>query len=95
MSKEIQVLKQTELLGHQFAVYGTAEEPLFRAKDVAEFIEHKNITHLLALVDDDEKGVTEYVTPGGNQEVWMLTDLVEDEDVVILMILMMQLYRLK
>lgn len=74
MSKEIQVLKQTELLGHQFTVYGTAEEPLFRAKDVAEFIEHKNITHLLALVDDDEKGVTEYVTPGGNQEVWMLTE---------------------
>ena len=74
MSKEIQVLKQTELLGHQFTVYGTPEEPLFRAKDVAEFIEHKNITHLLALVDDDEKGVTEYVTPGGNQEVWMLTE---------------------
>lgn len=74
MKKEIQVLKQTELLGHQFTVYGTPEEPLFRAKDVAEFIEHKNITHLLALVDDDEKGVTEYVTPGGNQEVWMLTE---------------------
>nr|DAU97247.1 MAG TPA: repressor domain protein [Caudoviricetes sp.] len=70
----IQVLKQTELCGRQFTVYGTAEEPLFRAKDVAEVINHNNISHMLSLVDDDEKGVTQFVTPGGNQQVWMLTE---------------------
>lgn len=29
---------------------------------------------MLSLVDDDEKGVTQFVTPGGNQQVWMLTE---------------------
>lgn len=70
----IEVIKQTELLGHQFAVFGTPEEPLFKAKDVAECIEHPNITMMLKLVDDDEKGVKECLTPGGNQRVWFLTE---------------------
>lgn len=74
MANSIQVLKQTELCGRQFTVYGTVEEPLFRAKDVAEVINHNNISHMLSLVDDDEKGVTQFVTPGGNQQVWMLTE---------------------
>lgn len=74
METNIQVLKQTELLGQQFRVYGTPGEPLFRAKDIASIIKHNNITHLLSLVDDDEKGVTEFVTPGGKQQVWMLTE---------------------
>lgn len=55
MSKEIQVLKQTELLGQQFAVYGTAEEPLFLAKDVAEWIGHTDVSTMLRMVDKDEK----------------------------------------
>jgi prophage antirepressor-like protein len=63
MANSIQVLKQTELCGRQFTVYGTVEEPLFRAKDVAEVINHNNISHMLSLVDDDEKGVTQFVTP--------------------------------
>lgn len=74
LTKPTQVLKQTELCGRQFTVYGTVEEPLFRAKDVAEVINHNNISHMLSLVDDDEKGVTQFVTPGGNQQVWMLTE---------------------
>ena len=76
LTNPIQVLKQTELCGRQFTVYGTVEEPLFRAKDVAEVINHNNISHMLSLVDDDEKGVTQFVTPGGNQQVWMLTDAI-------------------
>lgn len=51
----IQVLKQTELLGHQFTVYGTAENPLFLAKEVAECIEHSNITVMLQTIDEEEK----------------------------------------
>lgn len=37
---ELKVLNEQEVLGKQFRVYGTAEEPLFLAKDVAEWIEH-------------------------------------------------------
>ncbi len=70
----IRVLKQTELCGRQFTVYGTVEEPLFRAKDVAEVIEHPNVTVMLNLVDEEEKGVKQLLTPGGNQQVWFLTE---------------------
>lgn len=36
---ELKVLNEQEVLGKQFKVYGTADEPLFLAKDVAEWIE--------------------------------------------------------
>lgn len=76
LNQPIQVLKQTELLGHQFAVYGTAENPLFLAKEVGEVLEYSesNSSKLTNLVDDDEKVRNIVTTPGGNQEVWMLTE---------------------
>lgn len=56
MAKEIiNLLKQTELLGHQFSVYGTAEEPLFLAKEVASIIGHTNPSKMLDMVDEDER----------------------------------------
>lgn len=72
----IQVLKQTELLGHQFTVYGTAENPLFLTKEVADIIEYSasNSSKLTNLVDRDEKVRNIITTPGGNQEVWLLTE---------------------
>lgn len=74
LNNPIQVLKQSELCGRQFTVYGTPENPLFRAKDVAEIIEHPNVSVMMNMVDDDEKGVKQLLTPGGNQQVWMLTE---------------------
>lgn len=76
MANEIQVLKQTELLGQQFAVYGTPEEPLFLAKDVAAWIEYdlSSVNKLVALVDEDEKVRNIVPTLGGNQEMWLLTE---------------------
>lgn len=38
MKEQVKVLKRVELLGHQFAVYGTAKNPLFLAKDLANII---------------------------------------------------------
>lgn len=55
-------------------MYGTLEEPLFKATDVAQWVEHSNARMMLASVDDDEKGVKNVYTPGGNQQVWMLTE---------------------
>lgn len=55
LNQPIQVLKQTELIGHQFTVYGTEENPLFLAKEVAECIGHSNITVMLQTIDEDEK----------------------------------------
>lgn len=37
------VIEEREVLGKEFRIYGTIEEPLFLAKDVASRIDHKNI----------------------------------------------------
>ena len=76
MAAQIQVLKQTELLGHQFTVYGTAENPMFLAREIAECIDYDktSLNKLVASVDDDEKGRNIIPTPGGNQQVWFLTE---------------------
>ena len=74
MKNEIQVLKQTELLGRRLTVYGTMQEPLFLAKDIAEWIEHSNPAAMLNTVDDDEKGIRIVYTLGGDQKVNVLTE---------------------
>lgn len=76
MAAQIQVLKQTELLGHQFTVYGTAENPMFLAREIAKCIDYDktSLNKLVASVDDDEKGRNIIPTPGGNQQVWFLTE---------------------
>jgi prophage antirepressor-like protein len=60
----LQVVKQQEVLGKGFTVYGTFEDPMFLAKDVAEWIDYswtnskktsRKTGQMLATVDDDEK----------------------------------------
>ena len=55
MNKELQIINQQEVLGKDFKIYGTKENPLFLAKDVAEWIEHSNPSKMLNTVDEDEK----------------------------------------
>lgn len=76
MANSIQVLKQTELCGRQFTVYGTAETPMFLAREIAECIDYdkSSLNKLVASVDDDEKVRNIVPPPGGNQQVWMLTE---------------------
>ena len=49
--KVTKVIEEKELLGKQFRIYGTFEEPLFFAKDVAEWIEHSNSRKMLNTVN--------------------------------------------
>lgn len=72
--QSLTVFNKSSLLGKEIDVYGDAENPLFRAKDVAEWIEHSNPRVMLASVDDDEKGVRNVYTLGGSQEAWFLTE---------------------
>ena len=73
---ELKVLNEQEVLGKQFRVYGTAEEPLFLAKDVAEWIEYdtSSVNKMITNVDDDEKVRKNVATLGGIQESWFLTE---------------------
>ena len=74
---ELKVLDEQEVLGKQFRVYGTAEEPLFLAKDVAEWIEHSKPSVMIESVDEDEKVKVNNVyfenRTGGNG-TWFLTE---------------------
>ena len=74
LTNPIKVLKQTELLGHQFSVYGTAEEPLFLAKEIAECIEHSDVSTMMRSVDKEDKLTQTMFVSGQNREVWMLTE---------------------
>lgn len=73
---ELKVLNEQEVLGKQFRVYGTAEEPLFLAKDIAEWIEYdtSSVNKMITNVDDDEKVRKNVPTLGGIQESWFLTE---------------------
>lgn len=74
---ELKVLNEQKVLGKQFRVYGTAEEPLFLAKDVAEWIEHSKPSVMIESVDEDEKVKVNNVyfenRTGGNG-TWFLTE---------------------
>ena len=72
---EVKVLEnEVTLMGKTFSVYGTLEEPLFRAKDVADWIEHSDVHKMVQSVDDDEKVRNNVPTLGGLQEAWLLTE---------------------
>jgi len=71
---EITIINEQEVLGKHFTVYGTADEPLFLAKDVAEWIEHSKPSIMIDTVDEDEKLRETIFTSGQNREVWFLTE---------------------
>ena len=54
-NKNLEIINEQEVLGKEFRIYGTFEDPLFLAKDVAEWIEHSNPRMILKAVDEDEK----------------------------------------
>ena len=74
IGNEVQLIKEQEVLGKTLRVYGTAEEPLFLAKDVAEWIGHSNVTEMLKGVDDSEKLTSIILRAGQRRSVNMLTE---------------------
>ena len=72
--KELQVVKEQEVLGKQFRIYGTIEAPLFLARDVANWIEHTDLSRMVNLVDEDEKLKRTLYVSGQNREMWFLTE---------------------
>ena len=53
-------------------MYGTAEEPLFKAKDVAEWLELSNVSDMVSRVDEDE--VTKLNLGGLEGDTWFLSE---------------------
>ena len=72
------VTEVTELtiLGTTFNMYGTVDNPLFLAVDIADMIDysHDKTDQMLALVDDDEKLTDTIYRAGQRREVWFVTE---------------------
>ncbi len=74
MNKNLAVIDERELLGKHFRIYGDFENPLFLAKDVAQWIEHSDVSMMVRSVDEDEKLVQTLFVSGQKREVTMLTE---------------------
>lgn len=81
MESELKIIDERELLGKQFKIYGDLENPLFLAKDVAEWIDYSksgngsyNLTNMLKSVDEDEKLVLKFLVAGQMRDTYFLTE---------------------
>lgn len=74
MSRDLTVFAQSEVLGKEFKMYGDLDDPLFLAKDVAEWIEHSDVSTMLRAVDENEKLVQTLFVSGQNRDLWFLTE---------------------
>lgn len=77
---EIKIINKSTFLDKEIDVWGSIEQPLFRAKDVASWLLIKNVPDLVKRVDNDEvhrfnlgslQGETWFLTEDGLYEVLM------------------------
>lgn len=78
----MKIIDEREILGKQFRIFGDFENPLFLAKDVAEWIDYdiSNVSKMVNNVDENEKIITRinntsatFLTEDGLYEVLMLS----------------------
>ncbi len=76
IQKNVEVVSTSKVFDKEFIIYGTVEEPLFLAKDVAEWIEYDvaQVGKMIQSVDDDEKLPVKLLRAGQMREMWFLTE---------------------
>lgn len=79
---EIKILHKSTFLGKEIDVWGTFENPLLRASDVANWLHNTNVSNMVKKVDEDEvtkfnlgsrQGETLFLTENGLYEILMLS----------------------
>ncbi|MGL6186045.1 MAG: phage antirepressor [Clostridium chrysemydis] len=78
---KLMIFENRQVLGKEFKIYGTKENPLFLAKDVANWIDHKKPNEMIANIDEDEKEKIKInhsdnnaMVLQNNTEYWFLTE---------------------
>ena len=71
---ELKIIDEREVLGKQLRIYGDFENPLFKADEVAKWIEHSNVSKMLESIDDNEKIKLEIGTLTNGYSAWFLTE---------------------
>lgn len=76
MEKQLVVFDERTILGKEFKMYGDIENPLFLAKDVANWIEYDDskVGQLLKNVDEDEKTTSPIYYSGQVRNMYFLTE---------------------
>ena len=72
MKEDVKVLSCAKIGERQFPIFGSIEEPLFKAKDVADVLNLTNVSDMISRVDGDE--VTKLNLGGLQGETWFLTE---------------------
>ena len=74
--KDVNILRTINAQGHELNIYGTTEEPLFLAVEVAKMIDYSvgNTGWMLNTVDLDEKLTLEILRSGQRRQMWFLTE---------------------
>ena len=70
----MKILDKREILGKEVTTFGSLENPLFLAKDVANWIQHNQVSRMIGLVDKEEKVKCSISTSGQAREMWFLTE---------------------
>lgn len=70
----MKIIDEREILGKQFRIFGDFENPLFLAKDVAEWIEHSDVSTMLKGIDENEKLIQTIFVSGQKRDMWFLTE---------------------
>lgn len=72
---EMNLIEKTNILGKILKVYGDKENPLFLAKDIAEWIDHTDVSMMCKNLEFEiEKLVQTILVSGQNREVIFLTE---------------------
>lgn len=71
---KIEIINKTEILGHEIQIFGDFENPLFLAKDVANWIGHTHTTKMLNKIDEEEKPKGIIFHGGQGREMTFLTE---------------------
>jgi len=75
MNNQIEVIASRNISGRTVQVYGTLDDPLFLAKEVAGWIEHTDPSKMIQGLEEGPEKVANIVpTPGGSQLMNFLTE---------------------
>ncbi|MCL1935565.1 MAG: phage antirepressor KilAC domain-containing protein [Defluviitaleaceae bacterium] len=70
----LEIINRSQILGKTFTMYGSFENPLFLAKDVANWIEHSDVSMMLQNIDKEENLMQTMLVSGQNRQMWFLTE---------------------
>lgn len=74
MNEKLNIISEQEVFDRKFSIYGTLEMPLFLAKDVANWIEHSDVSTMTRSIDDDEKLIQTLFVSGQKRDCLFLTE---------------------